>query len=176
MAALPPYRLQSLLEVRERKKEAAEQYLGSCMTALKREEDKLREMELELTRMVAKRETRRREFLEKAMKGEVSALDAINNNKYLERLKELELVQKDAIDGQKSVVAQRQEDVELARKDLILANQELKALEKHKEKWADEIKKERAAREENTMDEMAQTIFTRRKADQGSGNGGNSDP
>jgi flagellar export protein FliJ len=161
MAALPPYRLQTLLEVRERKKEAAEQHLGTCMVALRREQDKLTAMNLELTRMVAKRETRRREFLEKAMQGDVSALDAINNNKYLERLKELETMQKEAIEGQKSVVAQRQDDVERARQELIVANQELKALEKHKEKWADEVKKARASREEDTMDELAQTVFTR---------------
>ena len=70
-------------------------------------------------------------------------------------------MQKEAIEGQKSVVAQRQDDVERARQELIVANQELKALEKHKEKWADEVKKARASREEDTMDELAQTVFTR---------------
>jgi flagellar export protein FliJ len=161
MPALPPYRLQALVDVRERKKQAAEQHLGSCMTALRKEQEKLAEMEKELARMVNARETRRREFLEKAMQGEVSALDAINNNKYLERLKEMEVVQKDAIEGQQSIIAQRQQDVELARQQLIVANQELKALEKHREKWIDEIKKARAVKEDDAMDEMAQTIFSR---------------
>lgn len=161
MPALPPYRLQTLLEVRERKKEAAERYLGTCLAALKKEQDRLADMERELERMIAKRETRRREYMEQAMKGEISALDAINTNKYIERLKELEVIQVEAIDGQKGVVEQRQEDVDAARAALIAANQELKALERHKEKWVEEVKKERAAREEDAMDELAQTIHRR---------------
>ena len=166
MPALPPYRLQSLLEVRERRAEAAEQQLGTCMALLRKEQDKLRDMEQELVRMVQKREVRRREFLEKAMKGEVAALDAINNNKYLDRLKELEQAHKEAIVGQKAVVGQRQEDVEEARQALILANQELKALQKHRDKWAEALKKQRATKEEAQMDELAQTIYLR-------GEGGN---
>jgi flagellar export protein FliJ len=161
MPALPPYRLQTLLEIRERKKEAAEQHLGACLHALRKEQDRLKEMQTELERMIAKREARRREFMEKAMAGEVAALDAINSNKYIERLKELEVVQRDAIEGQRAVVAQRQEDVDAARQALIAATQELKALEKHKEKWTEEVKKERAAKEEEAMDELAQTIYIR---------------
>ena len=76
----------------------------------------------------------------------------------------VEQVQKDAIDGQKAVVAQRQEDVEEARKALILANQELEALEKHNEKLIEEVKNARMSREEENMDELAQTIYTRTKA------------
>ncbi|RYF07287.1 MAG: hypothetical protein EOO40_08500, partial [Deltaproteobacteria bacterium] len=107
MPALPPYRLQSLLEVRERKKEAAERQLGSCIGLLRQQEQKLRDMEQELVRMVQRRETRRREFMDKAMKGRVAALDAINNNKYIERLKQQEATQQEAITGQKAVVALR---------------------------------------------------------------------
>ncbi|HET6347409.1 MAG TPA: flagellar FliJ family protein [Myxococcota bacterium] len=161
MPAFPPYRLQTLLEIRERKKEAAERHLSACFAALKVEKDKLAEMELELERMIHKRETRRREYLEKAMKGEVAAGHAVHTNKYIERLKELEVLQKEAIEGQKAVVRQREEDVEEARKALVVATQELKALEKHKEKWIEQVKKEIAAKEEDVMDELAQTIYMR---------------
>ena len=158
---LPPYRLKTLLEVRERKKEAAEQRLAVCLKALHDEKEKLKVMELELERMIAKREKRLREYLEKAMKGEVSAAEAISQDVYTKRLKELEKVQMEAIEGQKGVIRQRQEDVEVARQDLVVANQELKALEKHKENWIKQVKKEQAAKEENTLDELAQTIFLR---------------
>ena len=158
---LPPYRLKTLLEVRERKKEAAEQRLAVCLRALHDEKEKLKVMELELERMIAKREKRLREYLEKAMKGEVSAMEAINQDVYTKRLKELEKVQMEAIEGQKGVIRQRQEDVEMARQALVVANQELKALEKHKENWIKQVKKEQAAKEENTLDELAQTIYLR---------------
>jgi flagellar export protein FliJ len=161
MPAMPPYRLQTLLEIRERKKEAAERELSRTMHELKLARDKQAAMELELQRMIAKREERRRDYMQKAMKGEIAAQEAVNINKYIERLKEQELVQQDAIEGQKAVVAQREEDVEEARKALVFATQELKALEKHKEKWVEEVKKARAAKEEEEMDELAQTIFLR---------------
>ncbi len=158
---LPPYRLKTLLEVRERKKEAAEQRLAVCLKALHDEKEKLKVMELELERMIAKREKRLRDYLEKAMKGEISAMEAINQDVYTKRLKELERVQMDAIEGQKGVIRQRQEDVETARQELVAANQELKALEKHKENWIKQVKKEQDAKEENTLDELAQTIYLR---------------
>ena len=161
MPALPPYRLQTLLEMRERKKEAAERFLSECMRNLKTEQDRQKAMEQELERMIAKRDTKRREYMEQAMRGEISATEAIASNKYIDRLKELEVLQRDAIEGQKAVVRQRQEDVESARQALVLATQELKALEKHKEKWLEQVKKEIQAKQEDVMDEIAQTIFQR---------------
>lgn len=159
MAVKPEYRLQTLLQLRERKKEAAEQYLARCLEALRTEQDRLREMEEELERMVAKREAKIREYSEKAMRGELDARGVTNANVYVERLKEQEEAQKNAIEGQKAVVAQKEEDVKGARSDLTVAMQELKALEKHREKWEEQLKKEELARQEAAMDEVAQTIF-----------------
>ena len=151
---MPPkekYRLQALMDIRERKKEEAERYLGQCMRALKTEQERLKDMEDELERMIAKREARKREYAEKAMRGEMDARGVGGANLYIERLIEQEDMQKNAIEGQKGVVAQRQEDVDGARQDLVLASQDLKALEKHKEKWEEkrqEKRKEERARGE----------------------------
>jgi len=159
MPAMPPYRLQTLLEMRERTKEQAERFLGECLAALHAEQERLREMEKELERMIAKREAKKREYAEKAMRGEMSAQSAVAANVYIERLKEQELMQQSAIEGQEAVVRQKEEAVEAARADLVKATQELKALEKHKEKWQEQIKKEREAKEADALDEIAQTIF-----------------
>ena len=159
MPKVPPYRLQALLELRERKKEEAERFLGECITSLKKEQDRLKEMELILERMVAMRDAKKREYMETAMRGEMSAQSAINANKYIDRLKEQEEAQKTAIEAQKGVIKQKEEDVEGARKALVEAMQSLKALEKHKEKIETDWKKEMAAKEEETMDELAQTIY-----------------
>ena len=161
MPALPPYRLQTVLEVRERKKTAAEQAFALALAELRREQKRLAEMEAELVRMQALREQRRREYLERAMKGDMSAQEVITANVFIERLQEMEAAQKDAIVGQKAIIEQREEDVAATRIELVKANQDLKALEKHKEKWLEEVKKARAAREEDVMDEMAQMIFLR---------------
>lgn len=157
----PPYRLQTLLEIRERKKEAAEQHLGTTMRALQAEEDKLREMEAELQRMVQRRVTLRREYMERAMRGEVSAQKAIDTNVYGRRLQELEVDQQEAIAGQKEVILARQGDVDRARAALVVATQELKSLEKHREQWREELRRERARKEDEALDELAQNIFLR---------------
>lgn len=163
---MPPkqtYRLQALVEIRERAKEQAEQHLGQCMQELKAEQERQREMEKELERMIARREAKKREYAEKAMRGEMAAQGAITANLYIERLKEQEALQENAIEGQKNVVAQKEDAVQAARQELVTATQELKALEKHKEKWAEEIKKELEAKEAEALDEIAQTVFLGRQ-------------
>jgi len=159
VAKQPEYRLQVLLDVRQRKKEAAEKALGAALAAHQAELDKQQQMEAELARMVAKREQRRREYAEKAMRGEMSARDVAGAQTYVERLEEQEAVQKSAIEAQKAVVADRQREVDAARAALVEATRELKALEKHKEKVIDDWKKGVQAKEEEAMDELAQQIF-----------------
>ncbi len=159
MAVKEQYRLETLLKVRERKKEAAEKYLADCLKALRAEQDRLREMEAELERMIAKRKAKMREYSEKTMRGEMSAQDVSGANVFIERLKEQEENQKRAIEGQKAVIKQKEEDVRGAREDLGKAMQELKALEKHREKWQAEVKKAEESKQEEAMDEIAQTIF-----------------
>jgi flagellar export protein FliJ len=161
MPSLPPYRLQALVEIRERKKEEAEAYLGTCIKALTVEEEKLQGMETELTRMVNKRLTLRQEYMDRAMRGEVSAQKAIDTNTFIKRMMEMEKEQQEAIEGQKEVIVARKEDVDEARRKLVTATQDLKALEKHKEQWMAAIVAERARKEEETLDELAQTIFLR---------------
>jgi flagellar export protein FliJ len=162
MAPKPDYRLQALLDLRERKKEEAEKALGEALAVHKRELAKQKEMEAELARMVAKREQRKREYAEKAMRGEMSAQDVVTANTYIDRLKEQEEAQKNAVEGQKAIVAQKQQEVDAARAALTKAMQDQKALEKHKEKFIEDWKKEVQGKEEEAMDELAQSIFMRK--------------
>ena len=165
MAKQPDYRLQTLLGLREKAKDEAERHLSDCLKILKDEEDRLAEMEAELRRMIASREAKSRDYAEKQMRGEMSAQAMIGAQAYIERMKELEEGQERAIDGQKRVVESKERDVEQARGLLIEANQELKALEKHKEKWSEKVKKEQQAKEEADLDELAQTMYLGRDKD-----------
>ena len=67
--------------------------------------------------------------------------------------------QKNAIESQKGVVSQREEEVSEARQSLLEATQDLKALEKHREKWEKKVQREINLKEEDALDELAQTIF-----------------
>jgi len=69
MAAAATYRLTALLHIREKAKDDAQRYLGSCNAELKKEQDRQREMEQELERLIAKRESKKLEYAEKAMRG-----------------------------------------------------------------------------------------------------------
>lgn len=163
MAAMPPYRLATLLTIRERKKEEAEHRLAETIAALRKEEKRLEELRQELLAMEQKRQDLRREYMDQAMKGKTGANDAVRHNAYVEHLKGLEKQQKEAIADQQDRVQEHEGYVKVAREALVFATQELKALEKHKEKWLEEVKKEREAKEEMVMDDIAQTIFLRNK-------------
>lgn len=168
MAALPPYRLATLMTLRERKKEEAEHALAAELGALAKQQKRLDEMRQELIAMEDRRQALRREYMEKAMRGQTGANEAVRHNAYVEHLKDVEKQHKEAIADQADVVAEHERLVQAARDVLVVATQELKALEKHREKWLEEVKKEREAKEETEMDEMAQTIYLRHKNDNGS--------
>lgn len=163
MAALPPYRLATLLTIRERKKEQAEHKLAETLAALSKEQKRLKELQDELIAMEDRRQALRREYMERAMRGQTGANDAVRHNAYVEHLKDLEKQQKEAIADQQDRVEEHEGYVKVARDLLVVATQELKALEKHKEKWLEEVKKEREAKEEMVMDDIAQTIFLRNR-------------
>ena len=169
MAALPPYRLATLVSIRERKKEQAEAALAAALAAHKREQDKLEALRVELLRMEERRAEMRRAYMEKAMAGKVGAQEAVSHNTYVEHLKDQEKRQAEAIVEQEDIVLEHEGYVSQARALLVTRTQELKALEKHREKWLDEVKKERAAKEELAMDDIAQTIYLRGQRRDGDG-------
>ena len=152
------YRLTALYGLREKAKEEAERILAQAMRALKEEQTRLEEMQAELERMIASRKAKAKEYAEKQMRGEMSAQAMISAQSYLERLKEQEQAQERTIEGQQRVIEQREKEVDRARQGLAEATQELKALEKHKEKWEKEQKRKRQLKEEELLDELAQTI------------------
>lgn len=163
---MPPYRLQALLGIRERAEEAAKEVFANAMNALARERKLQQEMEDELQRMIEDRKRRREEYSQKLASGEMKVTDQSAAYRFIERLKEKEAEQSARIDGQKEQVREAEKALKRAQDALIVATQDLKALQKHKEKWEEEVKKDRMMREEDMMDEIGQTIFN-------AGKGGN---
>jgi len=163
MAALPDYPLKTLKEIKERKKEAAEIAWSEAKNAREAEEIKLKEMEAELQRMVERRELKKREYADKQMRGEHNAQIAMAAHTFIERLKEEEQQQKDRIEQQKLTIEEKKDAEKLAMDAMVAATQDVKALEKHHEKWLSEIKRERQLKEEESLDDLAQTIFERNR-------------
>jgi flagellar export protein FliJ len=156
------YRLQTLLEIRERAEEEAKQVFAEAMAQLHREQQMLQEMKDELERMIEDRKRRREEYANKLASGEMKVTDQSAAYRFIDRLKEKEAEQKGRIDGQRENVREAEKQLKRAQDALITATQDLKALEKHKEKWQEEVRRERALKEADQLDEIAQTIYQQR--------------
>lgn len=165
MAKLPEYPLKTLTEIKERKKKEAEDHWVECKKAREKEEIKLKEMEEELRRMIERRELKRREYADKAMRGEHNGQLAQSAQVFIERLKDEEALQRDRIENQKTTVEEKKTVEKEAMDAMIQATQDVKALEKHKEKWAEGIKRELQIKEEEALDDLAQSIFERQRKD-----------
>jgi len=157
------YRLQALLGIRERAEEEAKQHFADMQAALRHQEELLQEYEKELEDMIADRLRRREEYSQKLASGEMKITDQSSAYRYIDRLKERETDQKYKIEGQKESVKQAEMDLKRSKDALVHATQELKALLKHKEKWETELKKKRAQRQADEMDEIGQTIYNFKK-------------
>lgn len=160
MAKLPPYRLQTLLEMRQRAEEEAKNVFAKAMAQLNEEKRIQKEMEDELQRMIEDRKRRRQEYADKLASGEMKITDQASAYRFIDRMKEMEQEQQGRIDGQRENVREAEKVLKRAQDALIQATQDLKALEKHKEKWADEVRREMALKEEDMLDEIGQTIFS----------------
>lgn len=166
MPKLPDYRLQTLFEMREKAKKAAEDAYADAQKDVANEKKKLEEMHAELKRMMDLREAKRVEYATRASKGEYNVNQIQANLRHLDRMKEKEGAYKMEIDKQKDAVKAAERVAEDKKQAMISATQEFKALEKHKEKWAQEVKREIQLKEEDAQDDLAQTIFLRRQREE----------
>jgi flagellar export protein FliJ len=147
--------------MRERKEKEAKDYFAVATNALREQQRLQKELEQELENMVQDRLRRRDEYSRKLASGEMKVTEQSSAARFIDRLKERETEQKFKIEGQKENVRSAEKELKRAQDALIIATQDLKALQKHKEKWAEEIKKERMAKEEDAMDEIGQVIFNK---------------
>jgi flagellar export protein FliJ len=168
--AKPDYRLQTLFDMRDKAKKAAEDAYADAQKALAVEKKKLADMKAELERMMAAREAKRLEYAERTSKGEYNVTQIQANHRHIDRMKEREGAYRMEIEGQKDAVKAAEKVVEEKKEVMIAATQDYKALEKHKEKWIAEVKRELAMKEEDALDDIAQTNYLRRQREERGGN------
>ncbi|MEM7676913.1 MAG: hypothetical protein AAF449_12995 [Myxococcota bacterium] len=159
---MPKYRLQALLEIRERAEEEAKEELARAKQRVKQELDLLKEFEDELENMIQDRKRRREEYAQKLASGEMKITDQSAAYRFIDRLKEREAEQRGKIDAQREAVYEAEKAAQRAQDEYIAASQDLKALLKHKENWETKLRKERQIKEENNLDEIAQTMYQQR--------------
>lgn len=159
---MPAYRLQTLLEIRERAKEQAEQAFAQAMQALVQEREKQQEMEADLERRKAERKEKVMAYLQEVMKKGVGAGGLNMMNRFEERLKDEEAQLALEIEQQKEAVKAAEQVVEQRRFDMTEAAKELMAIEKHKDGWKAQVKKEREAREDLAQEEVGNALHLMR--------------
>ncbi|NOK37402.1 flagellar assembly protein FliH [Corallococcus exercitus] len=160
---MPPYRLQSLLDMREKAKEEAEQAFSDAVKALAKEEAEQKRLEAELERRRKERKAKVAEYFQQIMaKG--AGINGMNMmGRFEERLKDDEAQVALQIEHQKEVVRTAGRLVEQRRMLMAEAAKELKAIEKNKEKFVKQVKKERQDREELQQEEIGSALFLARQ-------------
>ncbi len=159
---MPPYRLQTLLEIRERAEEDAKQAFSEAMRALSKAQEKRKALEEDLAQRKQERKRKVQEYLQEVMKGGAGAGAFTAMNRFEDRLKDEEAQVQLEIDAQKLVVQEAEKLVETRRLEMAEAAKEKKAIEKHKDNWKAEVRKERDAREELSQEEIGNTLHLQR--------------
>ena len=133
------YRMQSILNIKEKLEEQARNEFAQTLMHLNEEEEKLRLLE---GRKVSYEEQGR-----ELQKSGLNILDILTNRNAIARMQEFIEIQKDA-------VAAAQAQLEQARKKLQTAMQESKTQEKMREKAFEAFVKEENAKEAKEVDEL----------------------
>jgi flagellar export protein FliJ len=152
------YRLKAVLQLREQAKEAAEQAFAAAQVELNKAKTELKRLEDDLARRKVERKAKVDAYLKEVMAKGVGAGGLAGMNRFEERLKDEEAALALEIENQKEVVKQAESLVEQRRAEMAEAAKELKAIEKHKENWAKEVKALRDKREEMNQEEIGNAL------------------
>lgn len=159
---MPQYRLEVLLDIRTKAEEAAKDAFAEALKAAEKEKKQLVTMNQQLERMKVERKAKVQAFLQEmsAKGGGISGFQQMG--RFEQRLKDEEAQFALDIERQKEVVTQAEQLVEQKRNEMAEAAKEKKAIEKNKEAWAKQVKKERAEKEENNQDEIGAVLHLAR--------------
>lgn len=155
---LAKYRLQPVLDSKERKKKDAEKALAETRTELERQKNILRDREEEVVKTIKKKDDYSADLMKK-MEGGLESGKITDGKMYLEVLKRNVETARKKVEDQKKAVQQWEQKVEAALVKVMEATKEMKVIEKHKENWVEAEKKEIEIREEKEQDEIGQNLY-----------------
>lgn len=159
---MPAYRLQALLDIRTRAEDEAKEAFSEAVKAAEKEKQALAGMQKDLERKKVERKAKVAAFLQEmtAKGGGISGFQQMS--RFEQRLKDDEAQLALEIERQKEIVVQAEKLVEQRRAEMADAAKEKKAIEKHRDNWKAEIRKERMAKEEMNQEEIGNTLHLQR--------------
>ncbi len=156
------YRLEIVVQLREKAKSEALSFVDICRQKMEQAKEHLRMCEENVERCLSQQntnsETLKTEF-DKSL--QTNRLLQFKNYGYELKRRESEL--REAVLDQEKVVEKTIVELEIALKNLVLATKELKAIEKHKEKWVEQKRNEAVKTEQKLNDEIGMILFQRNK-------------
>lgn len=156
------YNLQRLLEMRERAREQAAIHLAECRRQLAQAENELnnRKQAVEACRQAQNK--LQTQMLEKSGGG-IKSGEIVHFRRHLADLREEETKLLAAVEEQKRTIERAAQTIEKSLSVLNEAARETKVIEKHRENWRGERKKEIERREQKSNDEIGAILHERQK-------------
>ncbi|MBI5545530.1 MAG: flagellar assembly protein FliH [Deltaproteobacteria bacterium] len=159
----PQYRLETLLDLRKRAEEAAKNEFAEAQKALAAQKAELRRLTDDLAQRRADRKRKVDAYLKEMLSKGMGAMGVQGMGSYDKRLRAEEAEVEEQIEVQKERVAEAEDFAEQKRAALAEAAKEVKAIEKHKEKFLKQKKAEREAREDLAGEEIGNALFLARQ-------------
>lgn len=159
------YRLQPVLDVRDRAKQEAAQRVAARRAQVAEAEAELERRE----RAVEECRARQREAQEKLaeeLQGGVQARHIHSWRAHVSDLRQQEKELLGRVDQQRAVVARAEKDLENALAGLVEASKELQVMEKHRAEWKRQTRRAEERREQKLSDEIGAVIYRRQRQEE----------
>lgn len=156
------YKLQRLLEMRERTRDDVALYLAECRRELTATEDELKKRQQTVENCRREQAETQKELVEKSQSGMKSS-KMVGYRQRLSDLRENEISLLASVEDQKTVVARAEQKVDKALDALNETAKEVKVIEKHRENWQTEKKIESERREQKSNDEIGAILHERQR-------------
>jgi flagellar export protein FliJ len=154
------YRLQPVLEVRERAKQDAAKLVALRRAQLDAAEQELARREGEVVQCRERQQEAHAKMLEEAQSG-TEAHCIVTHRTHLADLRRQETELLAAVEEQRAVVARAERDLEDALARLAEASKDVRVMEKHRENWREGERRTEQARERKISDEIAALLHQR---------------
>lgn len=156
---MPRYPLQTVLDLRQRERDAAQEGLSMALAAEAAERARLAALQAELQAGEVELQGKRDGLYEPPAKGALDVALIDRRRAEIKFLAGRQQQRKEAVAEQERVVAEAAAAVVAAREALVAAAQALTAIEKHQEKWREGVLLEMRRKEELEIQEVSASRF-----------------
>lgn len=167
MAKTPKYRLQPILDEKERLKEEAVRFLEKKKEEHAAEIRKLEGLQNDLQKAIDYKENLVEDYNRNMFEGNFNVDQIKIRRLHIEDATAKIAEARQNVERQEKAVERALNEVRKAEDALITASKEVQVMEKHKENWIKAIKEEELKKEAKELEEIAQTMYTSARMSRG---------